>query len=763
MNKAITDGIEFMPTAFADGLDVWSRGDGRPDSDTYANAASAAFVPADEDFGGALELQKTEDTQKLRYMGETPILPGCYLRIKARVKALSGNLPNLRIAAWAGDANGNRVTGVTENGPAVTLSQYGDVVEASAIVGVGLRQGVDMVWGATAVFGHFGLDLTGPNGGVVRIDDIEIEDVTRFFLRDILACVDVRDFGAVGDGVTDDTAAFEAADAAAQGREVIVPAGTYFLAQSTTLDNRVRFEGTLDMPDDAILALKKNYDLPSYIDAFGDSELAFKKAFQALFNNAGHDSLDLGGRKIALRAPVDMQAAVANKTTFKQRRVIRNGQFSVFSGPAWDTVVVTSQATYDPGDPKRLTNVENVANVPVGALVEGVGVGREVHVKSTNVGAGEIVLSQPLHDAAGTQVFTFRRFAYMLDFSGFEQISKFSMSDIEFQCSGDCSGILLPPSGTGFNLRDCFVTRPRDRGITSHGEGDQGMLIDRCQFLSDEGPAASTERTSIALNANANDVKLRDNRVVLFRHFAVLAGSSSIITGNHFFQGDSASNAARTAGLVLTRTNNRGTVTGNYIDNCFLDWTNEHDQAPAYSNEFSFSSLSITGNVFLASDVAPWFRFLVVKPHGAGHFLNGLTVTGNTFRMIGGTLDRVDGVDTSFANLDYDRFKNIAFAENAFHNIETAVSNPLVLDHAEGSPDATWVVRPAPKLPFGAWAQTVESVLAKAAIRDEDGAAYFGMPYYQPERGPDRDRINLRWEKPVEGTVTIRLRVDEPI
>jgi len=30
MNKAITDGINFMPPAFADGLDAWSSGNGTP-------------------------------------------------------------------------------------------------------------------------------------------------------------------------------------------------------------------------------------------------------------------------------------------------------------------------------------------------------------------------------------------------------------------------------------------------------------------------------------------------------------------------------------------------------------------------------------------------------------------------------------------------------------------------------------------------------------------------------------------------------------
>ena len=127
------------------------------------------------------------------------------MRITARVKAVSGNLPSVRIAGWAGDASNDHVGGVVETGPSVTLTQYGKVVEVSAIVGTGEREGVDMVWGTDPVYGHFGLDLTGANGGVVRIDDIVIEDVTHVFLRTMLPWVDVRDFGAAGDGVTVDT------------------------------------------------------------------------------------------------------------------------------------------------------------------------------------------------------------------------------------------------------------------------------------------------------------------------------------------------------------------------------------------------------------------------------------------------------------------------------------------------------------------------------------------------------------------------------
>ena len=760
MNKAITDGIDFMPPAFAAGLDQWSSQDGTPGSDTYADALNAALVPADQDFGGALELQKVDTVQKLRYMGETPLLPGCYLRVTVRIKAISGNLPTVRIAGWPGSPSGAHVPGLTQAGPEVTLAAYGEVVEVSAIVGAGARQGVDMVWGAEPVYGHFGLDLTGPSGGIVRIDDLVIEDITHVFHRDLMNWVDVRDFGAIGDGATDDSAAFHAADAAAQGRRVLVSAGTYRLDQNVTFENPVQFEGTVEMDDDTRLVLSRNFDLPTYINAFGDEVQAFRKAFQALLNNADHESLDLGGRRINLHAPIDMQAAVANRTQYAQRRHIHNGQFFVETSPDWDTEVFTSQASYDPVDPLRLTGVVNVANIPVGALVEGAGVGREVYVRARNVGTQEITLSMPLYDAAGTQEFTFRRFKYILDFTGFDQLSKFSMSDIEFQCNGRSSGVILAPTGLIFQLRDCFITRPKDRGLTSVGIGCQGMLIDRCQFLTDQGGLRAQDRTVIGLNANANDVKLRNNRITQFRHFAVLGGTSSIITGNHWFQGDNEPQGVRTAGLVLTSTHNRATISGNYIDNCFIEWANEHDPHPPFASEFSFSALNIADNIFQAIDVAPWFRFIVVKPYGPGHFIDGLTVVGNVFRAIRGDIGRVEHVDTSLAELDYDRMRNIVVNGNMFNSVEQSVTNPVVIQHNQTTPAATWEVDAAGLLAFGGNARNVDALVMRSRIKDGADVTRYEMPYAFTAQGANRDQVHLGWPEPMSGKVSVTVRMD---
>ncbi|MDX8347081.1 glycosyl hydrolase family 28-related protein [Cognatiyoonia sp. IB215446] len=759
MNKAITDGIVFNPLPFAAGLSIWSSGDGTPGSDTYAVSGSGVFVAADQDFGGALEVLKTDPVTRVRYMGETPILPGCYLQVKARVKAVAGALPAVRISGWAGLAGGAQATALPEFGPSVQLTTYGEVVEVSAIIATADRTGVDMVW-TGANYGHLGLDLTGPTGGLVRIDDIEITDVTSVFTRDLIGLVDVRDYGAKGDGTTDDSAAFEAADAAANGRTVIVPAGDYLIGQNVTMESVVRFEGRIVQAQEFRFILQREFNYDSYFAAFKNEELAFKKAYQALINFADHESLDLNGRRILLTEPVDMQACDPSRDRFETRRVIRNGHFQPEEGAAWDTDVVTSQATYSTSDDNRLTNVVNVASIAIGSLVEGNGVGREVYVEDIDVSAQTVRLSRPLFDAAGTQEFTFRRFKYMLDFSGYTKFSQFILDDIEFQGRGIASCIMMAPDGFTFHVRDCFINRPKDRGITSPGRGCQGMMLDRCNLISDEQSVPVVDRVSVAFNANANDVKIRDNRTSKFKHFCVLAGSGNLITGNHWFHGDDEVNGLRLGGIIITLLNPKSIFTGNYCDNNFIEWTNEHSSEPALGNQFSFGGLTITGNMFTTNDVADWFNFIVIKPYGPGHFINGFAVVGNVFRSLNGRIDRVEHVDTTFADLDFNRTRDFQFTANTFHNVNEPVSNPVVLTHEQATEATTWVMDTGSALPFGGYAKFVDSVMPEGAITNTADARIHDLPWAEGEQGADLQSVDLNWSAAVKGRVRYQVRMD---
>ena len=762
MNKAITEGLVLMPPPFVAGLNLWSRDDGLTGQGSYLAQPNAAFVPTDQDFGGCLELTKTLPTQKLRCFQSIPIEPGLYLRVTAKVKAMSGPLPAVRIAGWAGSTSGANVSTAVQTGPSTQLTSYGEIKTITAIIGSGNRLGVDMVWGLAPVNGHLGLDLTGPTGSVVRIEDIVIEDVSDIFFSVMFNWVDVRDYGAIGNGVTDDLAAFNAADNAAAGKTVLVSPGTYFLSGSITFDNPVEFEGIVTMPANANLVLRRNFDLASYTAAFGTELAGFKKALQALFYYTDHVELNLSGRRVEMDGPIDV-AALAGLTTFAERRVIRNGQLTAITSTAWDTTSVTSIGTYSVAQPAKLTGVVNVANVPVGARISGTGVGREVYVTAKNVSAGTLDLSQPLWAAAGTRTFTFDRYKYMLDFSGFASLSKFELCEIEFQGFGLASTVTLAPAGELFRVADCVINRPKDRGITSIGRGCQDLQIDRCQFISNEQPMAAQLRSTIAFNVNANDSKIRLNRSSRFAHFGIVAGSGHMFLGNHFFGGDNETAGVRRAGIVFTLPNVKSFLTGNYIDNCFIEMSNEHDDQPDFSNEYTFGGLSITGNIFTCSDVAPWFRWLVITPRGVGHALNGYTVAGNTFRVVATSIDRIELVDTTYAQLSYTSFRNVTFDNNTFSGVTQVAASPVLFQHSQNTAADTWSVDASAYLPFASMARNVVALVAEGAITNTSNAAQFVQPYVQVEQGPSGNLVNLKWPTQVKGVMLVTLRCDNPL
>ncbi len=766
MNKAITEGLDLMPPAFIDGLDAWSSGDGTPGSTTYDNDPNGTLVASDPDFGPCIEIIKADDPQQLRHTGETPILPGCYLEVTARVKLIAGPFPQVRIAAYAGDTDGSSLESVVNTlGPQISLDQYGRVYTVRAIVGSGDRTGVDLVWGTRPVFGHFGIDILGDNGAVVRVESISVEDKTSVFHRKLMDWVDVRDYGAVGDGVTDDADAFLTADAAADGRDLIIPEGTYFIGRGLTLLSRARFEGTIVQAIDDRFVLRGNFDYPSYVEAFGDETLAFKKGLQALFGFADHESFDLGGRRIQLDEPVDVRALNPTLNNVGNRRAIRNGQLEATDSAGWDPSSVVSTATYAGSGAATLTNVVNVASIEVGSLVEGFGVGRDVYVRSRDVDNQTLTLSQSLGKAQPSQEYTFTRFRYLLDFSGMPRINRFNIDDIEFLGNARANGVMLPDAGIAWSIRDCWFTRPRTRAITSIGRACQGISIDRNQFAAADSDLLVKDRVSTCFNINANDAKIRDNRSEQFRHFAIINGSGNLIVGNHFWQLDSDPQGERTAGLVFTRLTSKSTVTGNYIDTMTIELSPEHRTDTVAQQGFDdIGQLTITGNIFTAQFVPSWFTYIIVRPPGTGYKLQGLSVTANTFQQFNGAfLDRVESVDTTNGDLDHTQTEELAFHSNTFRRVGIRAESPAYVDYTQGSLDDAWTVNVSDKLPFGGRAMTVQSVVPHGRIADSSNNAVFDQPYVETEVGNDGGSVRLNWSRSVSGTVRMIVRSDNPV
>jgi hypothetical protein len=197
------------------------------------------------------------------------------------------------------------------------------------------------------------------------------------------------------------------------------------------------------------------------------------------------------------------------------------------------------------------------------------------------------------------------------------------------------------------------------------------------------------------------------------------------------------------------------------VDNCHIEWTNESTATPNNTGGFSFSALSVTNNVFLCTDVAPWFSFMVIKPYGTGHTLRGFTMTGNMFRSIKGTIDRVERVNATFASLEMSAVRDVTVNGNMFLNVVTGTENPLTLDHTQSNHNSTWFIPFSGRLPFGGRAMHVTSLINRSKIKSVANVNQYTVPWITPESGDNGDIVEVAWEKDVAGTVTITARMDD--
>ena len=153
----------------------------------------------------------------------------------------------------------------------------------------------------------------------------------------------------------------------------------------------------------------------------------------------------------------------------------------------------------------------------------------------------------------------------------------------------------------------------------------------------------------------------------------------------------------------------------------------------------------------------------MVKPYGPGHFIHGLSVVSNVFRSSNGNIDRIDGVDTTFADLDYTRMRAITFSGNTFHNISEIVQNPASLTHTQSSTSQTWVADTAPHLPFGGRARFVDAIMPNGAIQNGSNDDVFDLPWADVSYGPDNTQVRFIWPTSVSGTLRYTARMDNPL
>ena len=140
----------------------------------------------------------------------------------------------------------------------VTAGQnYKFVLKTSAEVTIATWDNVTGINGTGIATAAINVSFTGFKGQLGTVQDLADDDgsdwigfdpsgasaVARSVQDKLRETVSVKDFGAVGDGVADDSAAFIAARAAANGQKIYAPAGTYKLNQVVTGSTDLILEG----------------------------------------------------------------------------------------------------------------------------------------------------------------------------------------------------------------------------------------------------------------------------------------------------------------------------------------------------------------------------------------------------------------------------------------------------------------------------------------------------------------------------------------
>jgi len=153
----------------------------------------------------------------------------------------------------------------------------------------------------------------------------------------------------------------------------------------------------------------------------------------------------------------------------------------------------------------------------------------------------------------------------------------------------------------------------------------------------------------------------------------------------------------------------------------------------------------------------------VITPYGSGQYVSGLTVSNNVFRVISANVDRIEAVDTTYATLAYNNFRNVIFENNTSNNVSQPTSSPVMVEHTQNTASDTWVVDASAYLPFASRARNVMSLVAEGAVSNASNVTQNLMPWVQVEQGAGGNLINIKWTTAVKGRMQVTLRCDNPV
>lgn len=616
------------------------------------------------------------------------------------------------------------------------FSRTDDVVKGTSVMVVEGTLNAGLMYYVTTsgdiIFGSSDIEFRSSNGSIAQVaktpDNTGLKQLDTTFFNEVV----VSDNGFRWSWETGDFTDEIAAD---------TDENTYIKADGVDVDDGAWVRISPETPP---VIAERIIRFSQFRARYGSDQLAFEAMLTKAFttsDNAIGVTIDLEGCVVVLTSPIDVSAVTGKITNFKNI-TLRNGTLdadetsgnwvSTVIGRSCDivqfsqTVTITSSTGLEAG-----MCVKDSGST---AITLGDGIPRETYVTGVTDSTHFTISTYAYRDR--TKFYSIEKFPYMLNFKGFETLSRMKFVDLNVRCNSVASFVMLAQEGIDLCFSNIHALAVKDRFITDWSGNLSGAEIINCTAWSSD---ATESHTGIGITANDNDVKFLNNRIINFRHSQVCHGGGYTISGCHNWQGNGA--AVRTGAFIFTNPSPFLTMTGNYIDNGGIEITNENQS----SGGNAFNDITITGNAFtMASSALGGSRYITLGIVGYGtdtavRGIEGMSVCNNVFRrLVGGgaeTIDNVDAVEVhGTGGLDNDAINDFVWTGNTYRNITYHVSNPnkFKRNYAGGAETTSYGINFDNRLPFGLQPRSLEAV---SLFNMRNAASVLQSPTYAVIRG----------------------------
>jgi hypothetical protein len=382
--------------------------------------------------------------------------------------------------------------------------------------------------------------------------------------------VNVRDFGAVGDGITDDTAAIQAALAyAGTTKTVLIPNGNFVVTSNCVSNAPVIFDGFLVISSPTVkfelksqpivlTDYRKIYMGSNWNVSAANCSVALKRAVDELLTSFKYYTLDCEGWKAELQSEIEVIPPTSG--FFGQYKTIKNCQIFLKSGFG--------------------------------------------------------------NRNATTGVVTANPNAFAFNVSGTTPSSVYGIifENTHIYCQKNGNGIKFNlPDNQESEINGCNITNFYLKGITA----ENPIRINACNLSGGDFDLYDASRTITGIEILSGDSEIIASTISYCKIGILSESISLLVSDTHIFNG-STDNEAPT---ILVRNNQPDLkITGCYIDNGPII-------IEMVSGFNTFGRIGISDTVFTWGSFSRGNRsFVIAKPLGANSEIRGIYVSGCQFR-----------------------------------------------------------------------------------------------------------------------------------